>query len=577
MPAPVKNTGSEHIAGVADRQPPATADRLAELVRAHRQPAVPALRKAEQAVWARWDAASPPPHAAALFQVPSVLGTTPHDSREPDEPAARRLRELAVHLDALGAAFPAIRTDITLCRDTCELLEAAWRTRADHGDQPARADGQPCGCALCTCLPDAPARQPGDYTWRRSDGRPLAVKVWPYRRELDCVLTGGWVWTRGLNDTDRDLGLRARYEDDILTFHEYRRVIDTLDAGRLAGNALDGLAARFSVNGARALVVGLFAAYKRRVDEYWLGRHAAGTLPLSPATRLDLPTYAMLQLMDCLFWHVPPDRELWQETSLAALLMCRVLDDMTDVRADALTGEISNFWLSAMSTHDKALYAACAIAMVKFGCTPEAHGEVWNAWLMPSTMAWMALTGRHALWFDGIAPNSPVAPEQDCVLCGLYPTTGEGLWSGGLTLRSGPRPVATALSEAGLQLTERCRNDCPIAWPLLRREMAAFEALHGPWRGNVDTCWPILRRTYVAAVAAMLTQNTGTARAIQVDAGAVGAEMFHALNNPGSDPNTTARDDTALLAYLTGCAHPHFLWNCLGHAHGQVHSDWLDG
>ena len=163
------------------------------------------------------------------------------------------------------------------------------------------------------------------------------------------------------------------------------------------------------------------------------------------------------------------------------------------------------------------------------------------------------------------------------MLCGLYPTTGEGLWSGGLTLRSGPRPVASALSEAGTRLTERCRDDCPAAWPRLRREMAAFEALHGPWHGNVDTCWPILRRTYAAAVAAVLTGNTSTARTIQVDSGAVGAEMFHALNNPSADPNTTARDDTALLAYLAGCAHPHFLWNCLGAVHGQVHSDWLDG
>ncbi|HEX9335850.1 MAG TPA: hypothetical protein VF892_08180, partial [Pseudonocardiaceae bacterium] len=219
MPAPIKTTGSAHIGGLASRQPLATAERLAELVRAHRQPAAPALRKAEQAVWARLDTASSSLHAAALFPVPSVLGTTPHACREPDEPAARRLRELAEHLEALGTAFPAIRTDIALCRHTCELLEAAWRTRADHGDQPARSDGQSCGCALCACLPDAPARQPGDYTWRRSDGRPLAVKVWPYRRELDCVLTGGWVWTRGLNDTDRDLGLRVRYEDDILTFY----------------------------------------------------------------------------------------------------------------------------------------------------------------------------------------------------------------------------------------------------------------------------------------------------------------------------------------------------------------------
>lgn len=575
MPAPIKLTASAHIDGQASRQP--LAERLAELIRAHRQPAASALQKAEQAVRARLAAASPTLSTATLFPVPSVLDTTPHGCRTPDESAAQRLRELAKDLDALETAFPAIHVDISLCKLTCELLEAAWCTRADHCDQFARPEDQSCDCALCGCLPHPPARRPGDYTWRRSDGRPLAVKVWPYRRELDCVLTGGWVWTRGLNDTDRDLGLRARYEDDILALHEYRRIIDTLDPRRVAENAQNDLAARFSNNGARALVVGQFAAYKRRVDEYWLGRHAEGTLSLSQVTQLDLPTYAMLQLMDCLFWHVPPDDELWQETNLAALLMCRVLDDLTDVRADALTGEISNVWLSAMRTHEKALYAACAIAMIKFWCTPEAHGDVWNAWLMPTTVAWMAMTGRHALWFDGITQNSPVAPEQDCVLCGLYPTTGEGLWSGGLTLRSGPRPMATTLSEEAHQLTELCRNDCPTAWPLLRREMAAFEALHGPWHGNVDACWPILRRTYVAAVAAVLTGNTDTARAIQVDAGAVGAEMFHTLNNPSAAPDTTAREDTALLAYLSGCAHPHFLWNCLGHTHGQIHSDWLDG
>lgn len=86
-----------------------------------------------------------------------------------------------------------------------------------------------------------------------------------------------------------------------------------------------------------------------------------------------------------------------------------------------------------------------------------------------------------------------------------------------------------------------------------------------------------MRRTYVAAVSAELAGDTSAARAVQVDAGAVGAEMFHTLNNPDANPDTTAREDTALLAYLAGCAHPHFLWNCLGHAPGPVYGDWVDG
>jgi hypothetical protein len=569
MPAPVTATGAKHIA--------AAGKNLAALVQDHCRPGAPALRKAEQAVWDRLNPAGTSARPRTLFPVPPVLGTTPREYREPDEGALRRLRRLDEDLDQLGAEFPAIRTDIALCRHACELLEAAWSARVDNDSRQADEGSSSCDCALCRSLPDAPARSPRDYAWRRSEGLPLAVKVWPYRRELDSVLTGGWVWTRGLNDTDRDLGLRARYGDDIHAFPEYRRVVDTLDLGNVRDDARDSLKTRFNINGARALVVGLFAAYKRHLDEYWLRRHAEGSLALDTASPLDLPGYALLQLMDCLFWHVPPDDELWQETNLAALLMCRVGDDLTDVRADALTGEISNLWLSAASTHDKALYAACVIAMIKFSCAPEAHGEVWNGWLMPTTMAWMSLTGRHPLWFDGIGVDKAMPPEQDCVLCGLYPSTGDGLWTGGLTLRSGARPTTSELSASAVQLAERCRTDCPAVSPLLRRELAAFEALHGPWRGNVDTCWPIMRRTYIAAVAAALSGNTSAAHAVQVDAGAVGAEMFHALNNPDANPKTTAAEDTALLAYLAGCAHPHFLWNCLGHTRGQVHGDWIDG
>src|SRR6184192_4516883 len=64
MPAPIRTAGSKHLDGVAGRQRPATAERLAELIRAHRRPAAPALRKAEQSVWARLDTASPSRHAA---------------------------------------------------------------------------------------------------------------------------------------------------------------------------------------------------------------------------------------------------------------------------------------------------------------------------------------------------------------------------------------------------------------------------------------------------------------------------------------------------------------------------------
>lgn len=210
-----------------------------------------------------------------------------------------------------------------------------------------------------------------------------------------------------MNDLDKDLGLRHGFEDDILLFHEYKRVIDTIDTAHLTQLIEGRLAENFSTNSARALVCGLFAAHKRSVDEYWLQQHQAGKVTLPQTNPLGQSTYSLLQMMDCLFWHVSPDTELWQEEHLASLLLCRVIDDMTDVRVDALTGEISNFWLADIPTHTKALYAACAIALVKYGCMPEAHTSMWNTWLMPNTIVWMGLTGRHALWFDGITEGLP--------------------------------------------------------------------------------------------------------------------------------------------------------------------------
>ncbi|MFJ1455260.1 hypothetical protein [Nocardia sp. N2S4-5] len=529
--------------------------------------------------------AAAPGGSGAVFRAGAALAGAPRSWPEPDAQAVQRLRWLEARLSGIEAAFPDVAPEVAMCRLTCELLEGVWHWRVHevHGRAPGAlaGDEQPCDCALCANLPTPPARGPADYTWRRSDGRPLKTKILPYLRALDSVLTGGWRWTRTLNDADRDLGLRWRYEDDVLALHEYKRVIADLDAAVVDQRVRKGLAARFSVHGARALVVGLFAAYKRRVDEFWLDRHTRGAVSLTADNPLDAGSYVLLQLMDCLFWHVSPDTELWWEPHLAALVMCRVLDDMTDARADAVSGEINNFWLSAMPAHDKAVYAACAIAMIKFGCTPEARGLLWNSWLMPTTMGWLALTGRHALWFDGIMPvippcdARPAGPSgRDCPLCGLRPHSGAGLLTSGLALSSGRRPVVDRLGDHAADLVELCRLECPAVSPLLSEELAAFEALHGPWRGRVDSSWKILRRTYIAAALAVATGDTDArrARTVQVDSGAVGAEHFHALHE-----TPTASEDTALLAYMFGCAHPHFLWNCLGCVPGQVHGDWLDG
>ncbi|OII66713.1 MULTISPECIES: hypothetical protein [unclassified Streptomyces] len=62
------------------------------------------------------------------------------------------------------------------------------------------------------------------------------------------------------------------------------------------------------------------------------------------------------------------------------------------------------------------------------------------------------------------------------------------------------------------------------------------------------------------------------ARAVQSGSGTVGAELFPVLHRP-----PTRQEDTALLAYMLGCAHPDFLWNGRGHAAARVGGDWLDG
>lgn len=252
-------------------------------------------------------------------------------------------------------------------------------------------------------------------------------------------------------------------------------------------------------------------------------------------------------------------------------MLSRVLDDLADVRADALTGEIGNLWLTRIPTHDKTLHAACAMAAIKYGCMPEAHGQLWNSWLLNLTIVWMGLTGRHALWFDGITNGFPAA--EHCPLCGIQPNPCTGLLSDGVTLHIGPQPTTSSLSPAAQRLSERCRTEHPRAWPLLHTELAAFEALHGPWQGNSDNTWTILRRTYIAAVLACLDGGSKlAARDIQVDSGVVGADQFHLLNQ-----FPAGVEDTVLLSYLFGCAHPHFLWNCLGHRNPAVSGDWLDG
>ncbi len=200
-----------------------------------------------------------------------------------------------------------------------------------------------------------------------------------------------------------------------------------------------------------------------------------------------------------------------------------------------------------MPSHTKALYAASAIALIKYGCMPEAHPPMWNTWLMPSTIVWLGLTGRHALWFDGITQDLPAA--QDCPLCDLQPDACTGILTHGTSLTIAPRPTAPALSPRTAELSARCRIEHPEAWPLFDAELHAFEALHGPWYGNVDGAWEILRRTYIAAVeASHAAPSTARAREIQEDSGAVGAEFFYVLHDPHTGGRTARCSPTCSAA-----------------------------
>ncbi|MEV5106579.1 hypothetical protein ACFQ7G_08800 [Streptomyces massasporeus] len=553
---------AEHLPGEAGNS-------LAGLFGKRIQGSTEQYRRSQRAAQQRLEALGSP-HAGTTLHLPGALQTAPRAFLPPDEAGSTRLRQLDASLRMIEAGFPQVGTDVEVCRLTSRMLEEAWRSRALT---PPRQEERACNCAcpLCRWLPTPPARTLGDYDWRQSAGRPLAVKTWPNRRELDSVLTGGWSWTRQMNDLERDLGHRHRFEDDILVFHEYKRVVDTIDTARLTQLVEGRLAENFSTNSARALVSGLFAAHKRSVDEYWLQQHHAGGVVLPQTNPLNQSSYSLLQMLDCLFWHVSPDTELWQEEHLASLLLCRVIDDMADVRADALTGEISNFWLAETPTHTKAFYAACAIALVKYGCMPEAHSPMWNTWLLTTTIVWMGLTGRHALWFDGITQGLP--PTEECPLCDLQPNACTGILTHGTTLTLAKRPTAPALSTRTAELSARCRAQYPRTWPLFDAELHAFEALHGPWNGNTDSTWEILRRTYIAAVeASSAASSQARAREVQQDAGRVGAEMFHTLHDP-----RTGREDTTLLAYMFGGAHPHFLWNATGYRPTGLEGDWLDG
>ena len=553
----------------APLQPAEAANALVRLLEKRVKGTTEEYRSSQNAARQRLDALISP-RSSTTLQVAGALHLARPAFLPPDEEGQARLRHLDAGLRMIETAFPQVSTDVEVCRLTCTMLEGAWRSRAVA---PPREEEQTsaCACPLCRRLPVPPARTLGDYGWRQSAGRPLTVKAWPYREELDSVLTAGWIWVRQLNDLERDLGLRHRFEDDILVFHEYKRVVDTIDTASVIRLVEDRLAENFSTNSARALVCGLYAAHKRSADEYWLQQHQAGSVRLPQSNPLSQSAYSALQMLDCLFWHVSPDTELWQEEHLASLLLCRVIDDMADVRVDSLTGEISNFWLADIPTHTKALYAACTIALIKYGCMPEAHEPMWNTWLLNSTIVWMGLTGRHALWFDGITEGLP--PAEDCPLCDLQPDPCTGILTHGTTLTIGPRPTAPALSSRTAELSALCRAQYPRTWALFDAELHAFEALHGAWQGNTESTWEILRRTYIAAVeASMDTPSTDRARQVQQDAGAVGSEQFYTLYDP-----QTGREDTALLSYMFGCAHPHFIWNATGSRPTSVTGDWLDG
>jgi hypothetical protein len=102
----------------------------------------------------------------------------------------------------------------------------------------------------------------------------------------------------------------------------------------------------------------------------------------------------------------------------------------------------------------------------------------------------MGLTDRHALWFDGITNGFPVASTARCAAAN--PTPAQAL-SDGVTLHIGP-PHTIRHSALPPNTFPSDADEHPQAWALFHTELA-FEALHGPWRGNSDYRWTILRRT----------------------------------------------------------------------------------
>ena len=114
------------------------------------------------------------------FPVPGALTHAPREFPAPDEYGVERLRRLDECLAVISDAFPGVESSVSLCRLSCVLLEGAWRERAEAVDPPGGDDS--CTCALCAHLPKPLSRTLEDYDWRRSDGRALSVKTWPYRR-----------------------------------------------------------------------------------------------------------------------------------------------------------------------------------------------------------------------------------------------------------------------------------------------------------------------------------------------------------------------------------------------------------
>ncbi len=136
-------------------------------------------RRCENSARLRLDALRSGPSRTTLH-VEGALRAQPRPFLPPDEEGRARLRQLDTRLRMIEAAFPQVGTDAEICRLTSTMLEGAWRSRAltpPVKEEPTT----PCSCPLCRRLPSAPSRTLGDYRWRRSAGRPLTVKTWPYR------------------------------------------------------------------------------------------------------------------------------------------------------------------------------------------------------------------------------------------------------------------------------------------------------------------------------------------------------------------------------------------------------------